>query len=215
MAVNEYPLLDDFNRADGAPGANWTTGFGGSATTIVSNALKSSVADGSWSGGFWNPLAMTKDIEAWITLGAAVSGAQFAGLRWRARDSATNLVDPTGSWSGYQLNFWDPTAATKIDIRTWDGASSPVIWSDTVNTAAAGDTFVVKHVGSLIELWRTRSGTDLLLTRFNDPKYERSGRIGIEISDSAFSVDEFGGGEIKRYFQSFTPVTDQHSLTEF
>ena len=64
------PVLDDFNRANGAPGSNWTADirdFGIALPSIASNQL---ARNADFNDGWWNPTTFHAYQEVFCTISA-------------------------------------------------------------------------------------------------------------------------------------------------
>jgi hypothetical protein len=125
------PASDNFNRANGAPGANWTGSVGGDLT-IVSNALQGAGAgDNSM---YWSADSPNAAQAAQATI-ATIAAGYFAGPCVRA--SATDWVcgDANGG-TNWQIEWYNGGAFTVI--ASWGTAPAN---GDIAKITANGSAF--------------------------------------------------------------------------
>jgi hypothetical protein len=135
------PATDDFGRANGGLGANWTTaGSAMSAPQIATNQVQV-FAVGSDSGAIWNADAFPNDQYAKVTLKTLnTDNGRCVGVQLRT-NSGTN--------DGYQCVARGPFGATTpIEIRD----AYTVIASGTA-VVAANDVLLGNVVGTTITLY--------------------------------------------------------------
>lgn len=127
---------DDYNRADGAPGANYTQAGGGADYTIVTNELNC-VCSGNQS------LAVTSiaDVANVKVTFKRASGAGYdAGVH--VRSSFGGATSNTGS--GYVLN----ASGTTIEIIRRIGGANTIVGSKAGLTLADNDVIAVEISGT-------------------------------------------------------------------
>lgn len=166
-------FTDNFNRADGALGADWTSLAG--AGTISSNQYAGPSTNGAdyYDNG-------TPGAAAWTQVNAAtrVASANYQGVFVRL---------DTGSYNWYEVN-WD-TANTRI-VRVDGGAGTNL-----------GATFTAPANGVVVRL-EMRSSTisvyydDVLQTTRTDATYSAAGRSGIVALGTAGRLDDFSTGTL-------------------
>jgi hypothetical protein len=186
------PVLDNFNRANGAVGSKWTaikpSGF--ALMNVLGNtAVDSSSSQYAWN--YWNPTTFGPDVEAYATV------ASYAGngtIRIGAR------ITPGSSYSGYFVSI-SPTSGGTWSIIRVDNGGSPVTLPATPVTQAlaSGDKIGIRIVGSVVTaLHYTASGGWQQVLSYNTSsdttRYTGSGSIAIEFLHDA--LDDFGGGSI-------------------
>jgi hypothetical protein len=134
------PATDDFNRANGALGANWTTASGYSAPTVASNQC----AGGFGSGAWWNADAFNAsgDQYAQCTAQSAAgemilivraSGTRFYSLYWAIGGSGSLVI--VRSDANGNTTFLNNMG----NVGTANG--------DTMRLEASGSTFTAKDNG--------------------------------------------------------------------
>lgn len=187
-AFPSTPLLDDFNRADGALGANYSAGAYAAASRIVSNRAVP-VAGGAWSSRYWNPSTF-KDCEAWVDL--AVLPAGFKVELYLRAIAGANLN---------QYTCYITSGAVNIDKTIADVSTNIATASVSF---AAGDKFGIRCLGNTLSGYRyianaggwdqtpVVSGTDTgsILTT-------ATGNIAFALTDGGtgtVAIDNFGGG---------------------
>lgn len=169
-------LLDDFNRANGAWGANWTVLAGTSA--IVANQAKAS-AVGFFA--YWNPTTFLADQEVYCDLVTKNSVTAGAGFGFFVR---TDVVAGNGYWV-----FFDTNANT-VSFARDDANVFTAIGSPASVTLANGDRAGMRMVGNRLSAWvngvevnSTTSGT-----------YTAGGRLMLTLGDTTTVLDNFSGG---------------------
>jgi hypothetical protein len=183
------PVLDNFNRADGAAGANWAlirpTGF---ATMNVSanQAVDSSTTNFAWD--FWNGANFGPNVEAYVTV-ANLGVADVIRIGGRVINAGSN------SHSGYYVAV-TPTGAWTI-LRMTSG--SPTTLASGTRTIAAGDKVAIRIVGTVVRAlhWSPGTGWVQVLsydTAADATKYTAAGRLALEFRAAA--LDDFGGGTL-------------------
>jgi hypothetical protein len=160
---------DDFNRADGGLGANWTTGNGSNP------AIASNVAGGAgvtYSMAFWNANAFNDDQYAQVQKAAA---ADYIACAVRA--NAT-------SGGNCYANFINSSNFHKLVNGTWSqftaltGASN----GDTIRIEVEGTTLRHKVNGVT-----TQTTTDASLS---------AGAAGVAFYSNTSKVDNWEGGNM-------------------
>lgn len=141
MATRTTLASDDFNRADGGLGSNWTTIVSTTAPAIVSNTIHDQGAAAS-SGAFYSGVPnWPSDSWAQITLVTqeASAGSQGVGLR----------IQPA-AYSGY-LGFFD-AGTGNLRIRRVDaGAATNLV--AVAYTFAANDVLRFEAIASQLRLY--------------------------------------------------------------
>lgn len=188
MAFPTTPVLDTFNRADGAPGANWSDEVivNYFRLLISSNTLKEDPAAFGFDSNYWNPSTFGPDCEVYATF--ATVGTNGAGV-------VARLTSPGASENFYWLtaNAFDTRLYKHVaGVRTQIGSTISVLF-------AAGDGIGLSCTGSSIECWRKPSGGawGVIATR-TDSDVSGAGYIGVltDSTNKAWSFDDFGGGSI-------------------
>ena len=185
-------VTDDFNRADGAMGANWTTfaeGGGVTAPTILSNQLVGNVPSSSGeSGALWNANTFANDQFAEFTVGTtALASSKWMGLITRAVDIDHYYL------LIYFNNGGTPTLwiFAKTANNTYTSGASTSIGSflspgDVVRMEVSG-TVVTGYVNGVSKVgWNDTSNT------------YPSGTTGVTFFDNSTggSVDSWSGGDL-------------------
>ena len=178
------PVLDNFNRANGAVGSPWTGDVNG--LTVAGNALTQTccVVSAVWNGATFGP-----DQEAYITLNQITANAPEHDLMLK--------VQGTTYQSGHIEVRYDHVVrqlqvATYLSSSGWTkrGAAIPV-------TFVNGDRLGARaRPNGTVEVYR--NGTLLGTRDCGDwPFKALGGRIGLTL-DLAFSstMDNFGGGNV-------------------
>jgi hypothetical protein len=181
------PLLDDFNRANGPVGSNWTLIKSGSFATmnVASNAAVNSNSASQFAWNYWNAASFGPDAEAYATV------ATYAGndvLRIGAR------VTVGSSYSGYFVAIAATGAWSIIRI---DNGSAVTLATGPVDAVSSGDKIAIRIVGSVVTaLHYTAAGGWKQVQSYNTAgdatRYTAAGRLALEFRYS--TIDNFGGG---------------------
>jgi hypothetical protein len=184
------PILDNFNRANGGAGSNWSvmkpTSF---ALMNISNnqAVDSSSTLYAWN--FWNASTFGPDSEAYATV-ASYSGSDTIRIGARVTGGGTS------SYSGYFVSI-STTGAWSI-IRITNGGSPVTLKSGVTQTLSSGDRIGIQVIGSVVTAWHdTGSGWQQVMsydTSGDATKYTGAGNVAVEFRSS--TIDDFGGGTI-------------------
>lgn len=160
MASRTTIASDDFNRADGGLGSNWTTIATTTAPAIVSNTIHDQGAAAS-SGAFWNANFFPSDQWAQITMVTQEASAGSQGVALRVQENA---------YSCY-LGFYD-AGTGNLRIRRVDaGASTNLV--AVAYTFVANDVIRFEAIGTQLRLYVN----DVLKLATYDTTY-RSGPAG-------------------------------------
>ena len=193
------PVLDGFNRANGAAGANWSlirsSGF---AAMKVSNnaAVDSSTSQFAWN--YWNPSTFGPDSEAYATITA-----------WGASDVVRIGARVTGAGTNNYSGYFVAVSATGVwSILRIDNATVTTLATGPTQLLAAGDQLAIRIVGATITaLHYTPTGgwTQVLTydTSADTTRYTNPGYLAIEFKTS--TIDNFGGGSIPASPANQTP----------
>lgn len=163
---------DDFNRANGSIGSNWTdTVDEGATPSISSNQV---VSDGGDAGAFWNANAFTADQYGQITI--TENSGNFCGIILRANASDYVIFQQLGA-SEVAIYWRNGGAFDNIAL-----ASYAVQDGDVLRGEAEGTTFRLYVNGDL-----KCSGTNA--------SAPSTGAVGFIVSGTGI-VDNWIGGNI-------------------
>jgi hypothetical protein len=178
-------VLDNFSRANGPIGSNWS---GNTGSYAINTNYLNVIANGYI---FWNPTSFGANQEAYVTLSNFYSSGAEHNLLLKSQSSTTFTAGVIEVWydaAGHRVQVWTYTSAQGWVQR---GADIPV-------TFANGDRLGARaKANGMVEVYR--NGV-LLATRdvTGWPYYANVGYIGlwfIGTNDSTFA-DDFGGGTI-------------------
>lgn len=187
-------VLDDFDRADGAPGAPWAAD--GGAVAIADSALARGASDG---GLVWDGATFGADQEAHVVLGAlGAAGTHVLRLK----------LQGTGP-SAAHVEVRHDAAAQSVSVRTYEPGTGWVSrggpWAAPF---AAGERLGARaRANGLVEVFRgaARVGTASLA---GWPFASAGGRIGLALEGTTVSrLDDFGGGGAVLAFNTPPSVT--------
>ena len=171
-------VSDNFNRADGALGSNWTTVSGTGAPKIVSNTLRVRTA-GALSSAYWSASTFSSDQFAQASLPNS-SGTQYGpGIAVRLSSS-----------KGYFL--WYGNSSNTVSLWRMDSSSS---WTMLKQSAAltvspSSDVWKIQAVGSTISGYQNGN----LVVQATDTNI-KSGSPGVWLYYSSNQIDNWSGGD--------------------
>ena len=183
------PVLDNFNRANGSVGSNWTVMHAGSFSTmnIANNVAVNPGSASQYAWNYWNPATFGPDVEAYATV-ATYSGNDTLriGARVSVNSSTYNgyfvSIAANGLWSILRITAGTPTTLVS-------GVTDPI---------SSGDQIGIRIVGSVITaLHGTPAGWRPVLsynTGNDATRYTAAGLLSFEFRTS--TIDDFGGGGI-------------------
>lgn len=187
------PLLDNFNRANGALGANWTSplmsGFGD--FEVISSQFGST---GEFKSSGWvTSFPESQDVFATISVMPAVAYIRLMGRSQNLNSGAENNYNIIVTNSG-QAWFEKFVAAAGSTILAIGGGAA-------VYQAGDGISLTMKGSGpTTLEAWRYRTGAWSMLETTTDSSVTDGGVIGAQSGgESSVRLDDFGGGDIMRY----------------
>lgn len=176
-------VLDNFNRADGAIGSNWSVATVG--YSIASNHLDV----GSGGAIYWSPATFGANQEAYVTLTTPDSTAEEIDLLLKHADIGQS----------YRLiEVWYQPANGKVQVWTYDPTADWVQrGSDIEVTFAAGDQFGARaKADGTVEVYKNGS----LVGSANVSGwsyYADGGAVGMWMVSAGDAVlDDFGGGDV-------------------
>jgi hypothetical protein len=178
-------FTDDFNRANGAPGANWTDATG--LWTIVSNQLSSGTAGGTIVIRATGAMA-TNDNSAQITIAATAALSHGAFCRGNTGFTQGYLWRNDGtSW-----NLFSNVGGSFTSIGSFAGA------------AVAGDIAKVQAVGSTI----TGYVNNVARVTVTNTAVTTGTSVGIRAeSSNSLRFDDFTGADVSAGGATKTPST--------
>jgi hypothetical protein len=174
-------LLDDFNRANGSIGANWS---GNTANYAINTNLLAAI---NASGGpiYWNGGTYDADQEASMTLSVIQSTSDELGLLLKVQSGNTAMIDVLYNSVQNRVEVWTYASSSWTLRGTISGSYSP----GQVLRARARPTGVVEVY---------RNGTLIGSVNVSAwPNNAQGGGIGIWVANTTTSrIDNFSGGNV-------------------
>ena len=184
-------MLDNFNRANGGVGTNWSlikpTGFG--VMNVAGNAAVDSSST-AYAWNYWNAASFGPDSEAYVTISSY--GASDV-IRIGARVTGGGTSTPSGYYVAVSA-----TGAWSI-LRIDNGGSPVTLASGVTQTLANGDELAIRIVGAVMSAlhYTSTTGWTRVLsydTSKDSTRYTTAGNLALEFKTS--TLDNFGGGTI-------------------
>ena len=185
MGFPTTPILDNFNRADGGVGSNWTDGpdggtYGG--MNISGNVCVTASGD-SWD--YWNAATYGPDCEVYLT-DPTIGGNSELGLRMTA-------IGTTGLdcyWMARETPLLFNIQRADNDVFTQLGA-------DISQAFGVGDSFGLEAIGPVLTaFFKAAAGSWVPMTdgARTDTTYNTAGYLGLYMNSPFSTTDDFGGG---------------------
>lgn len=187
--LQDFPataILDNFNRADGPLGGNWSGDT--SSYVIVSNQLH--FYEDATNDLYWGPTSFGADQEVYVTFAHVDPQAGEQDLVLKAQSNTY--------WGAGLLEVMYDAASQRAQVWSWDwpagwvqhGADIPVAFAD-------GDQFGARALANgTVEVYRNG---ELLATRDASAwsHSDEGGYIGLWLLDADVAIlDDFGGGTV-------------------
>ena len=172
-------VSDNFDRADGGLGSNWTTVSGTGAPKIVSNTLRVRTA-GALSSAYWSASTFSSDQFAQASLPNS-SGTQYGpGIAVRLSGS-----------KGYFL--WYGNSSNTVSLWRMDSSSSETLLkqSASLTVSPSSDVWKIQAVGSTISGYQNGK----LVVQATDTNI-KSGSPGVWLYYSSNQIDNWSGGDV-------------------
>ena len=176
-------ILDDFNRADGSVGTNW------SGTTSGYSTASNRLDVGSGSTIFWGT-QFGSDQEVFVTLTAIDPNGSEQDLLLKSQSATT--------WSNGVIEVWYDVVNKRVQVWTYSGAQGWVQrGADISVTMVNGDRFGARaKPDGIVEVYQ--NGTLLASRDTSGWTYSaNNGYIGFWFINSSNAIlDDFGGGTV-------------------
>lgn len=187
------PILDDFNRADGALGSNWVSPVGGAAAmAVVSNAAQTPAF---FSGdAVWSASVFAQESEAFVAMSFFI---EFNRVYVRVGDT-------NPSTNGYSV-FVD---TSNLILERFNNGIYTQLGSTLSISLIPGNMFGIRAIGTQLSAYVNRGYWGMVKTA-TDSTYLRGGYIGMRcdnLSNGGASLDDFGGGNVEFVQETFRPV---------
>jgi glucose/arabinose dehydrogenase/PKD repeat protein len=179
------PVVDDFNRADGALGGSWVASTT-AGLAIVANQLAQTSGGSSpvWNGAIFGP-----DQEAYVTLNVITASSPEHDLMLKVQGQTSD--------AGHLEVRYDATQS-RVMVSTYTPGSGWRLWatSGTVTFAAGNQLGARAQSNGTVLVYK--NGTQILSASVAGWAYAASdGRIGLTLDNATSSrLDNFGGGTV-------------------
>lgn len=186
MAFPVTSVLDDFNRADGDPGSNWSPEILNNylRLTIASNQLTDNST--AFESNYWNASQFGPDCEVYCDIVAMPTNSFSLVARMQNPDNDASVV-----W--YELSI-DPTNSYLLKCSS-GYASRAQLGANLGVAFSAGDKAGLEVSGSTITAYRYTGGSWSAIDSRTDSDVSGAGYVGIILwNDSTTTIDNFGGG---------------------
>lgn len=189
MAFPTTGLVDDFNRANGALGANWANSIdgGGSGTgwKIVSNHAENDNTN-LFESSYYSASTFGPNTEVYFTKLEAVAAAKQTFV-W------ARITSPGASVNGYLVRFGSSGDSTDCGIEKLVAGVNSSIGSTFVKQVAINDIVGLEVIGTSIKAYVNAVQVGSTQT---DSSHSGAGSIGMQCRDGTVSIDNFSGGSV-------------------
>jgi len=182
LPIGGAPILDNFNRADGSPGANWTPTYPGTPASFGRISGNQFLGYSDWIRETFN-----NDVEIGIDLTAYATNQGW--------DLAlTPAADPPGGPNAYDLSF-DNTGPTDFGPIIWKRSGGT--WSHLSDyfreVPQAGDRYIMRRIGNTLQTYRIRGGVTVQMHNIVDSEFSGPwhASIGTWLYDGTILLDNF------------------------
>lgn len=180
--VQKAYFADDFNRANGAIGSNWTANLDGSGMTINTNRMQGS------GYSLWATDCLTDDEYSQATI-ATTSGNIFLYVRTPSTGWPNVCAIITLSSGAWTITTDPSNAGANHTTRASGSLGSGVVVAGSVpRFEVTGNVYTLKHNGSTVGSW-TDSGAVIV------PGPTKR-KVGVQLSASGISIDDWSGGDL-------------------
>lgn len=174
---------DDFNRANGGLGANWTTGTGVQPPRIVSNEAlgnaAANVCDANYTGALVGGGAWPNDQYSQFTIGSVVDTTSDEGVGPACRMASGAQTQYFAQTNTVETKLYKVVAGTFTQLGV-DGAACAT--GNVLRLECVGDQITVKKNGTTI----IGPITDSAIA---------SGNAGMWCTHAVGAIDSFEGGD--------------------
>lgn len=183
MAFPTTSVLDDFNRANGALGSNWTT-----PTFASSFSISSNVVFGGSTGNiqYYNVATYGPDFEIYVSVPNLPGSGQQCGIVGGALQPGSAITI-----DGYSVTYTHGAPGTLAILRITDGAAAATVASSS-QTLTAGDQIGLKRVGTTLTSYINGTQIDT----GTDSTHTGAGYLVMYSTNTTHSFDNFGGGTL-------------------
>lgn len=185
MSFPTTPILDDFNRADGAVGGNWSILTG---TMVVSgNQVASS---GGAAVAYYNAITPGPDCEVYMYLPVLPGVGNNVDLGLRVQDVGGGIL----AVDGYAVVYSQQVGTDNILIQQFDNVVASTLATFNQDLSP-GDGFGMAAVGDLlVARYLPASGGYVDLGSVADNSYLSAGYLTLALRGTTVRGDNFGGG---------------------
>lgn len=187
------PVLDNFNRANGALGANWLRGYANQLGVFAVNGNRMIVSTqvSQYTQNYWAASQFGPDCEVYFDLVTiSATGRIAVTLRHTNPDTTNQQTGYTASWrkSDNTCTIKYVLAGVSYDIQVF-----PCVFN-------SGDQLAFQVLGPVLTAWRRPGGGVWApVGSVVDTRYNTAGVILIyAYGDAGMVLDNFGGGNISQ-----------------
>lgn len=183
MAFPTTSVLDNFNRADGALGSNWST-----PTFAAGFNISSNVAFGSTTGNiqYWNVATYGPDFEIYADIPNLPGSGQQCGLTGGVLQQTSAIT-----LDGYAVAYTHGSPGTLAIQRITNGVVAATVASSS-QTLSAGDQIGLSRVGTTLTSYINGTQIDT----GTDSTHTGAGYLLMFSTNTTNSFDDFGGGTL-------------------
>lgn len=187
-AFDTPTLRDNFERADGGLGSNWSGSLRASQDNSTLQIDNGGVRRGLNNTGsaWWNPTVFGPNVATgWRLRDGTSASGHYIDLYVRLQSPGTEGVD------GYVCNFQPDNELVRIFRMTNNNVTQ--ISTTAVVTLSTTDLLGCEAIGTTITAWHNSGGTGgwEAVSTATDTTYSGAGFVGYRTNTNAYVVDDF------------------------
>jgi hypothetical protein len=193
-------VLDNFNRANGDAGADWSEMMrAGNDFNIDSNQITGD----DWNAEIYNPATYGPDCEVYATIATMQSQADSIILFVRMKDVTADSY----AYDGYEFNAYrfndGGTDTMRLIIKRVDNSAATQLGASVdITDHGNGDKLGGRIIGEGLDLWYDDGAGWELRAERSDSTYGAAGYLVLGLPDNVPRVDDFGGGTLHRGYMT-------------
>lgn len=188
-------VLDDFNRANGAIGSNWTSnpfGFGSDAPIIASNEVRSPAGGSDWCEAYYNQASFGPDFEVYAHVTTKPGNNEILGVHW---------LHPTGlggsGVDGYSSYLETESGTDKLYLERITNQSWFTLAGTPINQEFTNGWWLgLERLSTTLASWYFNGSVWVQYATTTDANHTGTGRLAFDIQGTTGRINEIRGGTV-------------------
>lgn len=185
-------VLDDFNRANGAIGSNWTAnflGFGDDTPNVESNVIRTPSGGVGWCDAYLNTITPGPDFEVYGQITTKPGNDQELNLHGGVLSPGSSAAD------GYVVRLITRSGTDDLYLMRYTNASFTQIATAAVEFTA-GWWLGLERIGTTIRGLYYNGSAWVQFASVTDATHTGAGRLGFDMEGVTSRLDNFSGGTV-------------------